>query len=193
MTTYDISGNTVTISTEVENERYLRNATDEYIESVGEIFDEWYSAQGSCYAVVQNEKGVTDIEWPLLQKATEILNAQGVYSLDETAFYDKYVIDSCLDDNFQRKIIDLKKEIDEVDIRKEKEQMYRQARKAGRGRVVGGGFGFGGAIKGMAQAGMMNAVSGMAHSTVNLVGNIGSGIVASADKAAIFKEYREPL
>ena len=149
--------------------------------------------QGSGYAVVENKSVVSDVEWPLLQKATELLNAQGVYSLDELAFYDKYVIDSCIDDNFQNKIIDLKREIDAVDIRQEEEEMYRQVRKESRGRVVGGGFGLGGAIKGMAQAGMMNAASGIAHSAFNAVGNVGSGIAASSDKAAIYKKYKEPL
>ena len=193
MTTYDISGNMVTISNDMENERYLLSTTDEYIESVNETFDEWYAAQGSGYAVVENKSVVSDVEWPLLQKATELLNAQGVYSLDELAFYDKYVIDSCIDDNFQNKIIDLKREIDAVDIRQEEEEMYRQVRKESRGRVVGGGFGLGGAIKGMAQAGMMNAASGIAHSAFNAVGNVGSGIAASSDKAAIYKKYKEPL
>lgn len=194
MTTYDISGNTVTISTEVENERYLRNATDEYIKSVGKEFDDWYSAQGSCYAVVEGADDLYNgsIE-PLINKGIDILNDQGVYSLDEKSFYDKYVEKSRSTVNSFEVIYAMNKEAEAVDLRKEEEEMYRQARKAGRGRVVGGGFGFGGAIKGMAQAGMMNAASGMAHSAVNAVGNIGSGIAASSDKAAIFKKYREPL
>ena len=85
------------------------------------------------------------------------------------------------------------KRIEAVNIRQEEEEMYRQVRKESRGRVVGGGFGLGGAIKGMAQAGMMNAASGIAHSAFNAVGNVGSGIAASSDKAAIYKKYKEPL
>ena len=53
MTTYDISGNMVTISNDMENERYLLSTTDEYIESVNETFDEWYAARGSCYGIVE--------------------------------------------------------------------------------------------------------------------------------------------
>lgn len=51
------------------------------------------------------------------------------------------------------------------------EQEYRDARKEMRGRWQGGGFGVGGAIRGAITAGAMNAVSGMAHSAVNAVGN----------------------
>ncbi|MCM1263555.1 MAG: zinc ribbon domain-containing protein [Butyrivibrio sp.] len=193
MTKYNISGNVVTISTEVENERYLINETAEYINSVEEIFESWYSSQGNCHSVIENESVISDFEWPILQKAVELLNAQGVYSLDEIAFYDKYVIASCADDNYQRTINDMKREVGAVDIRREEEKMYRDVRKASRGRVQGGGFGVGGMLKGMATAGMMNAATGIAHSAANAAGNIGSSISASSDKAAIFKKYREPL
>lgn len=194
MTTYDISGNIITISTEVENERYLLNATDEYINSVEKDFDSLYSSLGSCYAVIQKTDDIynNSIE-PLINKGIDILNAQGVYSLDEKTFYDKYVDHFSETIYFFEAVNDMVKEADAVDIRQEEEQMYREARKAGRGRVVGGGFGVGGALKGMAQAGMMNAATGIAHSAANAVGNIGSSINASADKAAIYKKYREPL
>lgn len=194
MTTYDISGNMVTISNDMENERYLLSTTDEYIESVNEIFDEWYAAQGSCYGIVEETDNLYNGSIvPLINKGIDILNAQGVYSLDEDSFYDKYVKKFHLAEHVFEVVRAMQKAVEAVNIRQEEEEMYRQARKAGRGRVVGGGFGLGGAIKGMAQAGMMNAASGIAHSAFNAVGNIGSEISASSDKAAIYKKYTEPL
>lgn len=194
MTTYDISGNIVIIHNDVENERYLRTTTDEYINSVKECFDSWYSAQGNCYAIEKEADNLyNDSIGPLIEKGIDILGAQGVYSLDGKAFYDKYVQKYCSTINTYCAINDMLEEINAVNIRQGEEEMYRRARKAGRGRVIGGGFGFGGAIKGMAQAGVMNAATGIAHSAVNVVGNIGSSIVASSDKSAIFKKYREPL
>ena len=65
---------------------------------------------------------------------------------------------------------------------------YREFRKESRGRVVGGGFGLGGALKGMATAGAINAVTGMGHSVVNAVGNVGSSISASNSKRSIYKD-----
>lgn len=194
MTTYDISGNMVTISNDMENERYLLSITDEYIESVNETFDEWYAAQGSCYGIVEETDNLYNGSIvPLINKGIDILNAQGVYSLDEDSFYDKYVKKFHLAEHVFEVVRAMQKAVEAVNIRQEEEEMYRQARKAGRGRVVGGGFGLGGAIKGMAQAGMMNAASGIAHSAFNAVGNVGSGIAASSDKAAIYKKYKEPL
>jgi len=194
MTTYDISGNMVTISNDMENERYLLSTTDEYIESVNETFDEWYAARGSCYGIVEETDNLYNGSIvPLINIGIDILNAQGVYSLDEDSFYDKYVKKFHLSEHVFEVVRSMEKAVEAVNIRQEEEEMYRQARKAGRGRVVGGGFGLGGAIKGMAQAGMMNAASGIAHSAFNAVGNVGSGIAASSDKAAIYKKYKEPL
>lgn len=194
MTTYDISGNMVTISNDMENERYLLSTTDEYIESVNETFGEWYAAQGSCYGIVEETDNLYNGSIvPLINIGIDILNAQGVYSLDEDSFYDKYVKKFHLSEHVFEVVRSMQKAVEAVNIRQEEEEMYRQVRKESRGRVVGGGFGLGGAIKGMAQAGMMNAASGIAHSAFNAVGNVGSGIAASSDKAAIYKKYKEPL
>lgn len=51
------------------------------------------------------------------------------------------------------------------------ERMRRDIRKATRNRIVGGGFGIDGAIKGMVIAGMANSVTGLAHSAANAIGN----------------------
>lgn len=194
MTKYNISGNIITISTEVENERYLLNATNEYINSVEKAFDSWYSSMGSCSAVEKKADIIyNDSIAPLLKKGIDILNEQGVYSLDEKNLYDKYADCARSTIYFYEAVDEMQHKADAVDIRREEEELYRRARKAERGRVVGGGFGFGGAVKGMAQAGMMNAATGIAHSAVNAVGNIGSSISASSDKAILFKQYREPL
>lgn len=194
MTTYDISGNMVTISNTMENERYLLSATDECIESTEETFEDWYSNRGSSYAVVEGIDNLYNGSIkPLINIGIDILNAQGVYSLDEKSFYDKYVGKSHSAEHMFEVVRAMQKAVEAVDIRQEEEEMYRQARKESRGRVVGGGFGLGGAIKGMAQAGMMNAASGIAHSAFNAVGNVGSGIAASSDRTAIYKKYREPL
>lgn len=68
----------------------------------------------------------------------------------------------------------------------EAEEEYRAERKASRGRVVGGGFGVGGAIKGMATAETMNIISGAGHSLVNAIGNAGSALEAASAKRALY-------
>ncbi len=63
--------------------------------------------------------------------------------------------------------------------RYDKEKEYRALRKANRGKVVGGGFGLKGAVKGMATAGTVNMATGAVHSVVNVFGNMGSSIAQS--------------
>ena len=68
----------------------------------------------------------------------------------------------------------------------EYERDYRAMRKASRGRVIGGGFGFGGALKGIATAGAMNAVTGLGHTIVNSIGNARSSATASKAKTELY-------
>lgn len=70
---------------------------------------------------------------------------------------------------------------------------YRKARKNARSRFIGGGFGVGGAVKGMATAGALNLAGGLVHSAFNVIGNIGTSIAASMKKSKLFKKYRENL
>jgi len=63
---------------------------------------------------------------------------------------------------------------------------YRTERRATRGRLVGGGFGLGGAVKGIVTAGAINAVAGAGHGAVNTIGNLGSSIAASSSKKALY-------
>ncbi len=67
-------------------------------------------------------------------------------------------------------------------------QQYRELRKESRGRVVGGGFGFEGAVKGMAAAGAMNAAAGIGHSIFNSIGNALDNASAQDAMKKIFKD-----
>ena len=53
-------------------------------------------------------------------------------------------------------------------------EYYRKLRKETRGRLIGGGFGLDGAIRGIATAGAINMMTGAAHSAFNFVGNLKS-------------------
>lgn len=64
---------------------------------------------------------------------------------------------------------------------------YRQARKNSRGKLVGGGFGLQGAVRGIATAGAVNMTTGALHSVGNAIGNMGSAISAINAKEKLFK------
>jgi hypothetical protein len=55
---------------------------------------------------------------------------------------------------------------------------YRRARRQGRSKIIGGGFGVAGAVEGMALAGLANAATGIASGTFNLLAKAGSAVMA---------------
>lgn len=75
---------------------------------------------------------------------------------------------------------------DEIIGEQEGMRQYRQARKDGRGRLVGGGFGMAGAAKGIVKAGAVNMATGALHSVGNALGNMGSAISAANAKSTLF-------
>ncbi len=83
---------------------------------------------------------------------------------------------------------DLLKPFDEILQANASAQQYRELRKESRGRVIGGGFGFEGAIKGMAAAGAMNAAAGIGHSIFNSIGNALDNASAQDAMKALFKD-----
>lgn len=192
MTKYNIFGDEIIIPTEVENERNLLLSTEKLVEQAGDRFDSWYEEQYSCESLLRN----IDEMWyqayhPLAKKGIELLNAVGVYSIDEDMLIHEYA-KRCFDD---LEIVkeDMRSKVEGVERQKQAEYLYRQQRKDSRGRMIGGGFGLGGALKGMATAGVVNATTGMAHSIGNVVGNIGTSIAASSNKSAILKDSKEPM
>ncbi len=193
MTKYDISENEIIISTEVENERYLTLSTMPLIEQAEQYFDSWYAEQYDCNSLIRNSDELWNgAVFPFVKKGIEMLNAQGVYTIDERMFLRKYIGNEC-SDVFLDVVDDIKAGIKEIDGQANQEYQYRELRKASRGRMVGGGFGLGGALKGMATAGAINATTGVAHSIGNVFGNMSTSIAASANKSTLFKDAREPL
>ena len=82
---------------------------------------------------------------------------------------------------------------EEILAKQQGEHERRAYRKATRGRVIGGGFGLSGAVKGMATAGALNMGAGLAHGTWNMIGNALTDISASSDKSDLYKKGREAL
>lgn len=100
----------------------------------------------------------------IVSKAVADCVAKKVY-IDEKAFFDEYLTPYITwDEDFSKvhdpymQIVLKSKDLDD----------YRIARREGRGQIIGGGFGLGGALKGMAQAGAINMAAGAAHKLVIL-------------------------
>lgn len=176
----------------MQNELYVRKNTLGLIYQIPQVFDKWYTSQHNCDSVYKNADSILNKTIGLIiKKGVEMISSQGVYSIDENIFIDKYLTGSL--DTFFEALDFMKDKIFDIEGREQSEREYRWTRKENRGKVIGGGFGLKGAIKGMATAGAMNATTGMMHSLGNALGNMGSSISASQNKAAVYKNSREPL
>ncbi|MCR5836177.1 MAG: hypothetical protein K6G88_06715, partial [Lachnospiraceae bacterium] len=117
---------------------------------------------------------------------------KGYYDIDSNIFMSnyasKYITDSLyIEDAYY----EVEEKYTDIVMTQEQKEEYRRLRKESRGRWVGGGFGFDGAIRGATTAGAMNLVTGMGHSLVNAVGNIAGSISASIKKDKLYHESKE--
>lgn len=146
-------------------------------------FYEWYKGCLGINDVLKNyEEMVYDIIldnfYPLFSELEEL----EIYDVSKEMYFDRCIDYGAIDYAIEEIADRLEEIIDDKNAMKQ----YRAARKANRGRFVGGGFGISGAIKGSMKAGAMNATTGLAHGAVNTIGNIGSSIAASVKTTALF-------
>ena len=148
------------------------------------IFDQFYKESGNILTVLKKYDATVlhCIEQSASVPLFETLGTLNIFDVSKTTF-DK----ACLDTSSADEALEIVAEkYNSIVAEQEDAELYRAERKANRGRVVGGGFGVGGAIKGMATAGAMNAVSGIGHSAVNAIGNMTSSIAAASAKKSLY-------
>ena len=139
---------------------------DEVIKGVGPF----------CYQYIDE-----GIEWGI-----EFLNKQGVHTIDYDSLMDEFIRKHKSDSPFFLAVEEVEEKYNEIITAQEEMEEYRRDRKENRDRMVGGGYGVEGAIKGAAMAGTMNMASGLAHSTVNFIGNVATSIEASSQKKKLY-------
>lgn len=126
-----------------------------------------------------------DLYGSALEHAVDVLKSCGVYNISLSQFNDVALeYTGYWDTNFY----EIREKFKELVEYKEAKKEHRSIRKAGRGKVIGGGFGVGGAVKGMAMAGTANMATGMLHSFVNALGNAATSGEVSSMKNKIFKD-----
>lgn len=121
-----------------------------------------------------------------LEPTMKFIVANGIYD-----FSDKDLVSQMNQFNtISEGMEDLLEPFDEIIQANSSAQQYRELRKESRGRVVGGGFGFEGAVKGMAAAGAMNAAAGIGHSIFNSIGNALDNASAKDAMKKIFEDEK---
>ena len=121
---------------------------------------------------------------------------EGYYDLDRTSYIQDYLLEVVGEDHelyIDKAYEQLEDEYTDIVMTQEQKEEYRRLRKASRGRMVGGGFGLSGAIKGAATAGAVNMVTGIGHSLFNAVGNIATSISTSSKKSKLYKSSVDML
>ena len=116
--------------------------------------------------VIQYMPGYVDmIYMQIAKKATDKLQEDGIYTVSANRFLDGMFESG---KHFDEAITELSTNLFEIVNEKRAAEEYRNYRKESRGKIVGGGFGVTGAIEGMAIAGSINLVTGVAHSLFNV-------------------------
>lgn len=186
MSTYILFGQQISFSE--AQDRYSRLVTD-YIKTLFATtaeFTTWYHACGSIEKVLQGYVSEVDrliskyVNCPLYEQLLDL----EIYDVGKETYRD----DCMVLEPAQTACRKFKGLIQKVNDAKDAEIEYRELRKQNRSRVVGGGFGLSGALKGMATAGAINAVTGMGHSVVNAFGNVGSSLSAASSKYSVYKD-----
>lgn len=175
-----------------ESVRYLEvrkafiQLADKQQSSFVEHFDSKYN---SLDDLVESgfEEGISFIA-PAIELTLRHLTQYEIYDFDEKVIA-KSLFQECksyevaverLHESYQ-KIVLSEAELDE----------YRTRRREGRGQIIGGGFGVGGAIKGMVMAGAANAAIGAVHMAFNGVGKVFSSIGSSIEKNNVLNSEKE--
>lgn len=192
MAEYELFGKTLQIPDSYIRKYNMNTRGWEASEAAEKEFHEWYK---NCIGIDGVLKGYYEIASMLLQKYVvnrlfkQLVNLD-IYDVSEDMYIGKVIDFQKIDAAYDY----IESELEEIVEDKNEMVQYRAARKAARGRFVGGGFGLSGTIKGSLQAGALNATTGLAHSAVNTIGNIGSAMGASLKKSTLYnKETRETL
>lgn len=188
MNTFNLLGKKITFSDEIMNfakcyghYRAMQSGADQLLCNI-------YDAYGTFTNLVnQAETDCSRIIYGFADTFVNKVIDAGFYDLSTEVFLEEYVaritrqletISVC--DAIVEKFVEIEHEKEEV-------KRYRELRKAARGRMIGGGFGLEGAVVGMAMAGTANVISGLGHSAVNAIGNIGTDAAAQREGRKIYE------
>jgi hypothetical protein len=119
-----------------------------------------------------------------LTKTIQICANAKRYDIDENSFVDQYG-EYCFSD-WVEVFNEINDKYMEIVLKAEELDKYRTQRRQSRARIVGGGFGLQGAVKGMMTAGAANMAWGAVHGAFNLVGKGISMIGDSIQKSNIY-------
>ena len=136
---------------------YLKMADD----AVATLRNSYFGAGDIAIALDNVETEAKQILFNTVKMAVGCLYQSGIY-MTENQFWDKYYYDYKMD--YKPYFDKVLNEYSRIRNLESQMKAYREAEKVSRGKWQGGGFGFGGAIKGAMMAGALNMGSSALHS-----------------------------
>lgn len=124
-----------------------------------------------------------DILFEAADYAVNMLVEYKIYDIDVDMFMHEYFSRYCDWEDAYNQVNDAYMDII---LNEEEKDAYRAARKANRGRLIGGGFGLSAAAKGIAVAETANLAFGAAHGVFNVGAKLISALGAGMDKAKLY-------
>ena len=152
---------------------YLHMNTLDYLYKdsieIGRIFEERYK-RGSTVDETTYAMGLTCLD-SILRKSIQLLSSVGIYSVNKEMLLNANDFGNSAVDIWKYYFTLVHNKFLSIERNAQNERDYREFQKENRTRVVGGGFGLSGAMKGMLEAGAINAVTGATYSFFNMLGN----------------------
>lgn len=170
----------INITTEMKTYNTLHNtfkrlssdALNDFNKNFTVYFKNIDDVHSQCESIVLEKYAI-----PAIELAIESLISLKVHDVDADYFINEY-LEPIYSWNHYFHLVDDK--YNEIVLTSEALDEYRTARREGRGKWIGGGFGFNGAIKGATQAAALNLATGVAHGIWNVgaktISSIGDGI-----------------
>lgn len=185
--TFSYHGITFTVASEQQAYRDLRLPFIELAKQAEENFEKLYKEYNSKIEDVVEKSPDHFLECmdDVIQHCIEVLFSHQIYSIDASTFWDNYY---SIFDLWSEKYYKIADRVAQLRYDEKRMDEYRTMRRQLRGRIIGGGFGLSGALKGMATAGAMNAVIGAGHMLFNGIGKIVSTISVSYELSKIFDD-----
>lgn len=149
-------------------------------------YEKLYKQDGSIQKVINGlGEQMHDCLAPALDHCISTLIQHGVIDIDVHAFAERYqsFAEPCAE-----AFNDVYDRYAEVVMDEEELNEYRKARREGRARWQGGGFGLAGALSGAVTAGALNLVMGAGHMVFNAIGRTFSSIATSFKLSKIYDD-----
>lgn len=125
---------------------YYRLMFQQEAEEAVRHFESLYKQNHSLEMVVKNvQEQMEDSVYPAIRRCISILVDKGILTIDEDLFIDMY---PQFADSIQESYLQIYDQYADIVMTEEEKDRYRVARREGRGKWRGGGFGLSGALKG---------------------------------------------